>query len=522
MNKVITYIDGFNLYHSIADFIRHNTSLKHLQWQNLISLSKQFLSRNDTLKSTYFFSAFRFISQGGIISLITPKTFWTINTKANLRKLLLDNSLHFICDSANPFYAAMVDTCITQFAKCQVAKDNELRFIDATKDFDNPQVYQIAQSLYQNANSQTIFKPSKYNLAIYEKFNESIKALMSRWRSKIDTSAKISKNHLDIQSYRDSLKEGDLTLLGLITDGGQGLATANNGRFIAVREGSKESTRTREARAEKLFKAKQVCQDLGLHFKDKKEALAFLEGKSEGEIWEIFDSAKAKFERDIFGQGFIYRIIDDERIADIKNLSDDEKLNGIDSPKCFVPYDKGDKDGNRWYLPTPYYIAWSVENVRFLKENSGKKGEGMPVVRNPQFYFKEGFCWNNILNEHSILIKARLKGVSVNDVAAMSLYTQTNLPNFYFVALLNSRLLFDYQRAFINATVNLQINDFRQIPIIIPSKAQLAEFESLFDIAYKAQKDKFERGIDSTQTLKSLQPKLDSLVYALYGLDNIL
>lgn len=29
--------------------------------------------------------------------------------------------------------------------------------------------------------------------------------------------------------------------------------------------------------------------------------------------------------------------------------------------------------------------------VRFLKTNSGKKGEGMPVVRNPQFYFMEGF-----------------------------------------------------------------------------------------------------------------------------------
>ena len=26
-----------------------------------------------------------------------------------------------------------------------------------------------------------------------------------------------------------------------------------------------------------------------------------------------------------------------------------------------------------------------------MKTNSGKKGEGMPVVRNPQFYFKEGY-----------------------------------------------------------------------------------------------------------------------------------
>lgn len=466
-----------------------------------------------------FFSAFHAVASNGIISFITPKTFWTISTKANLRKLILDNTLHFICDSANPFYSAMVDTCITQFAKRQPTQESMLHFIDATKNFDNPKVYEIRQSIYQNANAQAIFKPNAYNLAIYEKFDKPIKALMSRWWSKIDTSAKISKNHLDIQSYRDSLKEGDLTLLGLITDGGQGLATANNGRFIAVQSGSKEATRTKDARAEKLFKAKQVWQDLGLNFANKKSAQEFLENKNENEIWQIFDNAKEKFGRDIFGQGFIYRITNDELIADIASLSDDEKANGINSPKCFVPYDKGDKDGNRWYLPTPYYIAWSKENVKFLKENSGKKGEGMPVVRNPKFYFKEGFCWNNNLNENSILIKARLKGISVNDVAAMSLYTQTNLPNFYFVALLNSRLLFDYQRAFINATVNLQMNDFRQFPIIIPSKEQLAEFEALFDEAFAAQKAKFERGIDNTQILKYIQTHLDKLVYKLYNIN---
>lgn len=31
----------------------------------------------------------------------------------------------------------------------------------------------------------------------------------------------------------------------------------------------------------------------------------------------------------------------------------------------------------------------SINIVQFLKTNSGKKGEGMPVVRNPQFYFRE-------------------------------------------------------------------------------------------------------------------------------------
>lgn len=58
MQKVITYIDGFNLYHSIDDLSRRNKSLSYLKWQNLITLSKQFLSRNDILGNVYFFSAY--------------------------------------------------------------------------------------------------------------------------------------------------------------------------------------------------------------------------------------------------------------------------------------------------------------------------------------------------------------------------------------------------------------------------------------------------------------------------------
>lgn len=74
------------------------------------------------------------------------------------------------------------------------------------------------------------------------------------------------------------------------------------------------------------------------------------------------------------------------------------------------------------YIETPFAIAWSKENVRFLKTNSGKKGEGMPVVRNPQFYFREGFCWIDV---NSTYLKARIKANGVFDVLSMSLFTMT-------------------------------------------------------------------------------------------------
>jgi len=96
-------------------------------------------------------------------------------------------------------------------------------------------------------------------------------------------------------------------------------------------------------------------------------------------------------------------------------------------------------------------------------------------------YNYEGFCWNNVLNPKARLLKARLKNKSINDVGSMSLCSLVeNLPNNYFVSILNSNLIFDYYREFINCTVNIQINDIRQLPIIIPNESQCREIENIF------------------------------------------
>ena len=205
--------------------------------------------------------------------------------------------------------------------------------------------------------------------------------------------------------------------------------------------------------------------------------------------------------------------MDDCEIADVDSLTNDEKENGIETTKpYYVPYDKGDKDGNRWYLETPFAIAWSKENVRFLKTNSGKKGEGMPVVRNPQFYFREGFCWNNLLNPNARLLKVKLKGESVNDVGSMSLYAIDLLSNKFIVALLNSNVLFDYYREFINCSVNIQINDIKQLPIIIPTKEFAFLIESLADKAIK----KKQKLVDND--LEFIEEEIEDLIKTLYSI----
>lgn len=298
----------------------------------------------------------------------------------------------------------------------------------------------------------------------------------------------------------------------MITEGGQGLATANNGKYIGVLDGTKWAENVRKQRPEKLLLAKEFCKKQKIT--TRQEAQKFLDKLSEKQIRQLFDELKEKYGRDVFGQGWLYRIVSRDEIADVEKLTDDEKLNGIKGHKTFVPYDKGDKDGNRWYAPTPYYIDWSRENVKFLKENSGKKGEGMPVVRNPQFYFREGFCWTDVSKD----IRARIKEKSIHDVLTMSLFPII-LNSKYFVSILNSNLMSIYLNAFVNTTVHFQINDARQLPILIPNSTQLQSFEQIFNRAYDIQKRKFAGEISEQEAeaaLEKVQEELDEMVEEMY------
>jgi len=304
--------------------------------------------------------------------------------------------------------------------------------------------------------------------------------------------------------------------MGLITEGGQGLATANNGKYIGVKEGTKWAENVKKQRPEKLLLAAEFCKQNNI--KTKQDAEDFIKKFNELEIRKLFDEIKEKYGRDIFGQGWLYRIVSDDEIADVDSLTDDDKLNGITGDKTFVPYDKGDKDGNRWYAPTPYYIDWSRQNVKFLKENSGKKGEGMPVVRNPQFYFREGFCWNNVTG---VNIKCRIKAKSLHSTEAMSLFTLNDklLPNFYFICLLNSNFFGIYKNNFLNISPHLTTGDAKEFPIIIPSNEQLNIFENIFNHAVEIQKDKFAGKIsvdEAEEYLAEIQKELDKFVEGMY------
>ena len=480
------------------------------------ALEKEFGFADDTYNH-FFFRGYKILNDKGILSFITPKTFWTTQTKRNLRDLLLSQRLEYIFDTANPFESAMVDTCITSFSKVK-PENNTLLFLDGSKDLENPLRYEVAQKVFIDTQNSVIFKPTEYNMKIHSLYGKKVKELYEQWWDKISTSKNITKYSKELEAYRQSLQPGDIALLGCLTEGGQGLATANNGKYIAVRKSTKWAKNILESRPKKLLEVVKRYKT-AININNEEEAKDYLATLSEEQIAILFDELKEKFGRDIFGQGYIYRLIEDDEIADVETLTQDEKDNGIESTKKFyVPYDKGDKDGNRWYLETPFAIAWSKENVGFLKSNSGKKGEGMPVVRNPQYYFKEGFCWTNVLTTY---IKCRIKECTVHSTESMSFFSETEkVPDFYMVSIMNARFTAYYVDAFVNSTSHCTTGDAKLIPFIIPNNKILKEFQSLFSIAIEIRKKQLNNKLslkESEKQLLMIQEKLDTMVNELYG-----
>lgn len=354
--------DGFDILIANPPYV----STKGVSGESKKQFEKEY-GFSDDLYNMFTFKGMSLCSKDGSVTYITPKTFWTTQTKRNMRDLMLSHNLRYVFDTANPFEAVMVDTCIWQVVNTpyNASKDNKVYFQDGSANLSAPIIYTpILQSIYLKTQNSVIFKPTELNLRIWELYGEKVKELYDKWWDKIKTSRDIEKNKAELEAYRKSLKPGDIALLGCLTEGGQGLATANNGKYIAVRRSTKWAKNIIESRPKKLADVIARYKPNILGYSSAMTVSEFLNGKTEREIADLFDSLKERYGRDIFGQGYLYKIIDDDEMTDVSLLTDDEKENGIDpAKKIYVPYDKGDKDGNRWYLETPFAIAWSKENV---------------------------------------------------------------------------------------------------------------------------------------------------------------
>ncbi len=545
---VFYFNKGFDLVISNPPYIS-TKEISKFNWRKELENCFGFV---DDLYNHFTFLATYIAKDDGIISFITSDTFMTLQTKHNMRKLLLKYNLYKFINTPKAF-KAMVDTSIFFLQKKISNGKNNIDFINLKnvklnieeivnknskiinwekalkivfKNIQNLKKVKVSNFLYSENINSVFFIPNEKNLKIRDKLIPKVSFIYKHIWNLIKTSRDIKKNKKEINFYTNNLKEGDVTLLGLITDGGQGLATGNNGDFIGCIEGSNEAKRVFDQRPNKIFELiknnknflKKFNNFSSLNNLDKVKE--YFKKIGENEIRSYFFKIKKEFGRDIFGQGFLYKVISKDEIKNIDELSDKEKKEGLkNGKKNYVMYDKGDKEGNRWFMQTPYYIKWDANTVNWFVKNSGKKEIGMPVIRNKDFYFKKGFCWSDV---HTVYLKCRLKEKSVYDVKSMSMFVNNKLfSDKYIVCIINSKFISEFQQNFLNNTSSFQINDARKLPIVVPSKKTIEEFDFLFDEAKKIKLSYFKNIISDQKHFKELekiQTELDTKVEKLYNL----
>lgn len=96
----------------------------------------------------------------------------------------------------------------------------------------------------------------------------------------------------------------------------------------------------------------------------------------------------------------------------------------------------------------------------------------------------------------------------------MSIFAMGNkVPENCIIAMINSSFISHYVDDYVNNTQTFQINDARQLPIIVPTSEQINCFDKIVNFAI--QQKKWHNEYD----WKSFQKQLDNCVYKLYGLD---
>ncbi len=151
--------------------------------------------------------------------------------------------------------------------------------------------------------------------------------------------------------------------------------------------------------------------------------------------------------------------------------------------------------------------------VRFLKTDPKARYQGYT------FFFKEGFCWNNVLTTY---IRCRQKQKTVQSTESMSFFSMIDsVPEFYMITIMNSSFAAFYIDTFVNSTSHCTTGDAKLIPMVIPTQKALETIKPLFEKAVELKKSVANGSATERQIsveLQKIEHILNEFVNHLYSI----
>lgn len=436
--------------------------------------------------------------EGGILSYITSDTFYTIGSKHTTRQLLQGNRMYDLLKANPDTFDAAVSPAVFSMKKQSEENNYTFSYIDATEteieqyrsligelikkdgsdksDKDETsgvyslnlsgesQGYTVPVNLYRTTLRQAFFEPTETNLSIHEQHMSRINSLADSWEKSIRDSDTLEENLSRIKSeHIDNLESGDVSILGLMTLGGVGLQTGSNEEYLAYIDGtdSAEEVKRRNSNFDYVSKNEETYS-------------------------------------------YISRVISEEHVADVSEMTKNEKLNGIqdNTNRTWVPVEKGFKQEDVYFKPREVYINWSKDSVEGIDEDG--------LIRNIEYYFQPGI-FSSRGGFSDLLVRYTDEAVIESTGVVLTPIEQT-ISAKYAIGLLNSEVCEHITDTFINSS-GKQATDMRHIPIPIPSDEQESQMEELVNKAIRIRKG------EEKMELSEVQKQIDQFVEELYDIE---
>ncbi|WP_416037919.1 BREX-1 system adenine-specific DNA-methyltransferase PglX [Lactococcus formosensis] len=159
--------------------------------------------------------------------------------------------------------------------------------------------------------------------------------------------------------------------------------------------------------------------------------------------------------------------VDIDRIKfDATSISD-----SITSGKKWFPYNKGGSF-RRWYGNYDYVVNWEKDGYE-IRNFVDDKGKLRSRPQNTDYYFKEAITWP-LITSGGLSARYRKYG-SIHDVSGMSAFSVDQNNIYYVLGLVNTPIGNNILKI-LNPTINSQVGDFQNIPVIVePENTRIIE-----------------------------------------------
>ena len=385
------------------------------------------------------------------------------------------------------------------------------------------EVWVVPGSEYRRLPHRPLFRPSPEARHLLGCFEQSaFWSSLQRWSGDHDLDFSIFSETKRLDRWKAKAAKGGLleqqvagskfVSLGLVTEGGQGLATADDRRFLAAIEGTEEAVGVRERQTR--FEA--------LVLEHPRPAERYRALRNSGLSRE---AALVQLAQEFSGEQLGWPRIGLLRVAPSESvrhapLTPDEVASGLDGDSSWVPFEKGDDSdeggGARWRRDNPIVIDWSREAVALLRKRARQtESHRKPRLQNEQLWGRPGVTWNRVAS----YLRGRLvpEGGIFSDKTPTIRSSTDRLSVEGLLALLNAACVDFLVRTFLGSRMQVEIGDIRRIPVPVLGEVESDRLTELGGRALAA-KQALDEG-RSGESLSEIETEIERFVRDLYGIE---